>query len=272
MRSSRLPIELYEAIIGQVPEDSDKDTLRACCLACKALFPASRKRLYRYIALSNARTIKLLIRTVTHPVSFLPNPSPLVEHLHCQYMRRSNHYALRSLAFYLPEVKVLEFEGQRWTEVETSFVSGFRQVQSLRLHYVSFSDALQFGQLAAAVPSLTHLDCTNVVWPDDIQPMSNSLPSSLQVIQMPGHRAKFFTDLLKVQPLPGLRSIKLCPVGKKVTAEVAPINELFSLIGPSLQSVSLWAMSPDGPMCSMHARLVGTGMSCVSCSKACIES
>jgi hypothetical protein len=56
MQSSRLPIELYEAIIGQVPEDSDKDTLRACCLTCKALLPASRQRLYRYIAFYNERT------------------------------------------------------------------------------------------------------------------------------------------------------------------------------------------------------------------------
>ena len=70
LRSSRLPIEVYERAIGLLSdEDPSLDnlyhhTLKSCALTCRDLLPRSRTVLYGNIVLRDPNTLALFMRTL----------------------------------------------------------------------------------------------------------------------------------------------------------------------------------------------------------------
>ena len=213
----RLPFELCEIIISHLNADfsDDEATLRACSLTCRAFLPASRYRLFYHVVLSSRHTTERFLNTICCTQSST-NPTPFILRLSIFDDRNRSwvNDALPILATGLLEVTFLELVSVSWDlldeNAQTSLLSGFQKVISLRMWYISFTTLDELSRFLSSFPSLTNLSYMARRIPHGILTAPYTpLPCHLATITMHSSQSMLFNQLLSLDSHPEVHDLQI---------------------------------------------------------------
>ena len=210
---TRLPVELFEAIVDNLDGHLDVSTLRACSTTCKTSLFLSYRRLYYCVKLRTQRQTKLFIRIIQDE-QCLVNPADCVRYfsLTDDLPRPSLNVALCIFAERLSAVTALHIANTEWRylhiETRSALITGFQAVRELDLTSVKLGAVTQMLEFFRSFPSLTRLAYTAPwgLWITEPSPM---LLPSLTALDIRSDHAEAFATLLSAGRPPNLRAIQV---------------------------------------------------------------
>lgn len=174
---AEMPTEVYEGIIDALGPDCA--TLAQCALTCRAWLPRSRYNLYRRTTLRSQAQLSSFSQTLHNsPVGSEPCPADIVEELILWPMgitqRMFVNSACITLAGDLPRLKELSItldhdlsHFRRAMRLDFSLpihIASFPNLKRLRLHNTVLNSFMTLGRAIVALPNLSSLDLSSVVW------------------------------------------------------------------------------------------------------------
>jgi hypothetical protein len=230
-------VELYRLIIGHLHDD--KATLKACSLTCKTFLHLSWYHLFYQISLHerDLDTERFGIIGSTHS-----STSP------CTYVRTlfliESGWISNLLTTRLPNVTTLTLLFS-WNELDNTqramMLSGFQKVTYLDISDSWFDTSAEMTELIASFPLLEHLCCFGMICWEYAEPVI-PLPHGINKITLSADHSTFFDKLLRLEPHPDVRAIKL--YNDEYTMDYTKkANKLLKTLGSRLEDLELGEIS-----------------------------